>query len=208
MLTVTFLGTAGSLPTPERNPSAIMINREGELILLDCGEGTQRQMMRARTGMMRLNYIFITHLHADHILGIPGLIETMAFQGREQPLVIAGPVHTIELVEKLSSICFLARDFDVRAMDLEPGEVITAAVSAPNFEVEEYLTLATRNGKIKRMALNELAAVRPSGIIAIGLEEGDELGWARLTHGNNEIILVTELGQALRELEKENDWCH
>ncbi|MDD1757466.1 MAG: ribonuclease Z [Methanotrichaceae archaeon] len=124
MLTVTFLGTAGSLPTPERNPSAIMINREGELILLDCGEGTQRQMMRARTGMMRLNYIFITHLHADHILGIPGLIETMAFQGREQPLVIAGPVHTIELVEKLSSICFLARDFDVRAMDLEPGEVI------------------------------------------------------------------------------------
>jgi ribonuclease Z len=123
MLTVTFLGTAGSLPTPERNPSAIMINREGDLILFDCGEGTQRQMMRARTGMMRLNHIFITHLHADHILGIPGLIETMAFQGRERPLVIAGPVHTIELVEKLSSICCLARDFEVKAMDLKPGEV-------------------------------------------------------------------------------------
>jgi ribonuclease Z len=77
MLNVTFLGTAGSLPTPERNPSAVLVNREGDMILFDCGEGTQRQMMRARTGMMRLTHIFLTHLHADHILGIPGLLETM-----------------------------------------------------------------------------------------------------------------------------------
>lgn len=124
MLHVVFLGTAGSLPTPERNPSAILINREGEMMLFDCGEGTQRQMMRARTGMMRLNYIFLTHLHADHILGVPGLLETMAFQGREEPLTIAGPIHTIDLVEKFSSICYFSRDFEVRAMDLEPGDVI------------------------------------------------------------------------------------
>lgn len=124
MLHVVFLGTAGSLPTPERNPSAILINREGEMMLFDCGEGTQRQMMRARTGMMRLNYIFLTHLHADHILGVPGLLETMAFQGRDEPLNIAGPIHTIDLVEKFSSICYFSRDFEVRAMDLEPGDVI------------------------------------------------------------------------------------
>ncbi len=124
MLHVVFLGTAGSLPTPERNPSAILINREGEMMLFDCGEGTQRQMMRARTGMMRLNYIFLTHLHADHILGVPGLLETMAFQGREEPLTIAGPTHTIDLVEKFSSICYFSRDFEVRAMDLEPGDVV------------------------------------------------------------------------------------
>lgn len=124
MLHVVFLGTAGSLPTPERNPSAVLVNREGEMILFDCGEGTQRQMMRARTGMMRLNYIFLTHLHADHILGVPGLLETMAFQGRKEPLTIAGPVHTIELVEKFSSICYFARDFEVRAMELEPGDIV------------------------------------------------------------------------------------
>ncbi len=86
----------------------------------------------------------------------------------------------------------------VNVLSLEPGEIITAAVAVPNFETVEFITLATRNGKIKRMALTELAAVRPSGIIAIGLEDGDELDWARLTHGEDEIILVTEQGQALR----------
>jgi ribonuclease Z len=124
MLNVIFLGTAGSLPTPERNPSAVLINREGALTLFDCGEGTQRQMMRARTGMMRLEYIFLSHLHADHILGIPGLLETMAFQGREKPLTIAGPMNTIRLIEAFSSICCFARDFEVRAMELDPGDVV------------------------------------------------------------------------------------
>jgi ribonuclease Z len=124
MLNVTFLGTAGSLPTPERNPSAILINREGEMMLFDCAEGTQRQMMRARTGMMRLNYIFLTHLHADHILGIPGLLETMAFQGRTNPITIAGPIHTVRLVECFKSVCYFSRNFPVQAIELTPGDVL------------------------------------------------------------------------------------
>jgi DNA gyrase subunit A len=91
----------------------------------------------------------------------------------------------------------------VNVLSLDAGEYITAAVAVPNFDTVEFITLATRMGKIKRMALSELSAVRPSGIIAIGLEEGDELGWARLTHGDNEIIFVTEQGQALRFAEDE-----
>jgi DNA gyrase subunit A len=91
----------------------------------------------------------------------------------------------------------------VNVLSLDAGEVITAAVSVPNFEVAEYITLATRNGKMKRMALSELSAVRPSGIITIGLESGDELRWARLTQGKDEIILVTEQGKALRFAETE-----
>ena len=91
----------------------------------------------------------------------------------------------------------------VNVLSLEAGEIITAAVSVPNFESAEFITLGTRKGKIKRMALSELSAVRPSGIIAIGLEEGDELNWARLTHGDDEIILITEQGQALRFAEGE-----
>jgi DNA gyrase subunit A len=96
----------------------------------------------------------------------------------------------------------------VNVLSLDPGEIVTAAVAVPNFEVAEYITLATRNGRIKRMALSELSAVRPSGIIAISLEVGDnefvdELGWARLTSGKDDIILITEQGQALRFSEGE-----
>ncbi len=124
MLNVTFLGTAGSLPTPDRNPSAVLVNREGEMLLFDCGEGTQRQMMRAKTGMMRLNYIFLTHLHADHILGIPGLLETLAFQGREDPITIAGPANTSRLVECFKSVCYFSRNFEVRTVEMQPGDAL------------------------------------------------------------------------------------
>ncbi len=124
MLQVIFLGTAGSLPTPERSLPAILINREGELLLFDCGEGTQRQMMIAKTGMMRLSHIFLTHLHADHILGIPGLLETMAFQGRESPLVIAGPPRTARVVSLFNSLACCARDFEVRALEMRPGDIV------------------------------------------------------------------------------------
>ena len=85
---------------------------------------------------------------------------------------------------------------------LEVGEVITAAVPVPDFGAANFCTMATRRGKIKRVALSEFAAVRPSGLIAISLKKGDTLGWVRLTSGKDEIILVTESGKALRYKEK------
>jgi DNA gyrase subunit A len=81
---------------------------------------------------------------------------------------------------------------------LGPDEAITAAVPVPEFSVGAFCTMATANGKVKRVSLAEFASVRPSGLIAIGLEEGDELGWVRLTSGKDDIILVTANGQALR----------
>jgi DNA gyrase subunit A len=89
----------------------------------------------------------------------------------------------------------------VNVLSMSAGETITAAVAVPDFVAAEYCTMATRNGKIKRVELAEFSSVRPSGLIAITLEEGDELGWARLTDGEDEIILVTEQGQALRYAE-------
>jgi len=86
----------------------------------------------------------------------------------------------------------------VNVLSTGAGESITAAVAVPDFVAAEYCTMATRNGKIKRVELAEFSSVRPSGLIAITLEEGDELGWARLTDGEDEIIMVTEQGQALR----------
>jgi DNA gyrase subunit A len=91
----------------------------------------------------------------------------------------------------------------VNILSLLAGETVTAAVAVPKFSAAEYCTMATRKGKIKRVALSEFAAVRPSGLAAITLGEGDELWWARLTHGDSEILLVTERGQAVRFSERE-----
>lgn len=123
MLRIVFLGTGGTLPTPNRNPSAILINREGELFLFDCGEGTQQQMMRAKTGMT-ITSIYITHFHADHILGIPGLIQTMSFNGRTDPLTIYGPRYVKEFTRLLIALGYYKLRFKIDTQELKPGDMV------------------------------------------------------------------------------------
>ena len=89
-LTLRFLGTAASRPTVERNVSSLAVVREGETLLFDCGEGTQRQMMRYGVSF-GLDDIFFTHFHTDHLLGVVGLTRTMQLQGRTEPLRLWGP---------------------------------------------------------------------------------------------------------------------
>ncbi|MFB0543963.1 MAG: ribonuclease Z [Candidatus Bathyarchaeia archaeon] len=101
---VIFLGTSGSIPTPTRGAPAIAVVREGEVILFDCGEGTQQKMFAARLGFRRPTKIFITHLHGDHILGLPGLLQTMSLLGRECSLQIYGPRGTLEFLKAFTSI--------------------------------------------------------------------------------------------------------
>jgi len=86
MLKIVFLGTAGAIPSVERNTSAIFLQYSGHRILFDCGEGAQRQMMIARLGFRNLDHIFITHMHTDHFIGIFGLIETLSLNGRKKDL--------------------------------------------------------------------------------------------------------------------------
>ena len=124
MLRIIFLGTGGSLPTRNRNPSSLMINREGELILFDCGEGTQQQMMRAKTGIMNLSSIFITHFHADHFLGIPGLIQTMSFMGRKKHLMIYGPEGTLEFTDLFKAFGYFNLKYEIEGVQLKPGDIV------------------------------------------------------------------------------------
>ncbi|MDN5340737.1 MAG: ribonuclease [Euryarchaeota archaeon] len=122
-LHVHFLGTAGALPSPQRNPSCVLIRRGSDTLLFDCGEGTQQQMMRARTGFT-VNAIFVTHWHADHFLGIFGLVETLAFMGRTEPLSIYGPPWVGEFVDLVQRISRHTRSFSVTAHTLEHGSVV------------------------------------------------------------------------------------
>ena len=97
----TFLGTSDSIPSAERNPTSILLNYDGENILLDCGEGTQRQMRKAKINPCKVTRILITHWHGDHILGIPGLLQTLALLGYKKTLFIYGPKGTKEFMRDL-----------------------------------------------------------------------------------------------------------
>jgi ribonuclease Z len=119
-LQVYFLGTAGALPTTQRNPPCIMIRRGSDTILFDCGEGAQQQMMRARCGFT-VNAIFISHWHADHFLGIFGLVQTMSFNGRTEPLTIYGPEWVHEFVSILKTVARYNLKFPLEAVELANG---------------------------------------------------------------------------------------
>src|ERR1700742_2549055 len=90
-LDVLFVGTAGSAPSARRGLPATLLRRGGDRLLFDCGEGTQRQLVRS-TGLVELEEIFLTHFHADHVLGLPGMLKTFALRQRERPLTVYGPV--------------------------------------------------------------------------------------------------------------------
>jgi ribonuclease Z len=117
-----FLGTSGATPTVDRGSPATLIVRGGERILVDCGEGTQRQLMRS-VGLARLGTILLTHLHGDHYLGLPGLLKTLSLAGREEPLQLWGPPGLYELLREIERIVGRPR-FPFLVEEVRPGEVL------------------------------------------------------------------------------------
>ena len=119
-LDVLFVGTAGSAPTARRGLPATLVRRGGDRLLFDCGEGTQRQLVRS-VGLIELDEIFITHFHADHVLGLPGLLKTYSLRGREKPLTVYGPPGLKGLFAGLAPIIGKTT-FQVRLEPLDPNE--------------------------------------------------------------------------------------
>ena len=103
-LDLVFLGTAGSAPTASRGASATLLRRGGDRLLVDCGEGTQRQLLRSDAGLIDLEHVFLTHLHADHVLGLPGMLKTFALRGRDLPITVHGPRGTRSLLQSLGVV--------------------------------------------------------------------------------------------------------
>jgi ribonuclease Z len=119
-LDVLFVGTAGSVPSARRGLPATLVRRGGDRLLFDCGEGTQRQLVRS-TGLVELEEIFITHFHADHVLGLPGMLKTFALRQRERPLAVYGPAGLRSLFGALRPIVGRV-GFPVELHELEPND--------------------------------------------------------------------------------------
>jgi ribonuclease Z len=123
MLTVTFLGTSAARPTVERNVSGLAIHREGETLLFECGEGTQRQMMRYGVSFA-LSEIFFTHFHADHFLGVIGLIRTLGLQGRPEPLFLYGPKGAKKVLTTAMQLGVERVPFPIEITEVKAGDKV------------------------------------------------------------------------------------
>lgn len=122
-LDLVFLGTSASAPTAQRAPAAILLRRGGERLLFDCAEGTQRQLMRSTIGLPDLEEVFLTHFHADHYLGLPGLLKTFSLRQRELPLTVYGPPGLRELFGGLRRIVGRV-GYPVELEELRPGDAL------------------------------------------------------------------------------------
>jgi ribonuclease Z len=132
-LSVRFLGTSASRPTVERNVTSIAVVREGETLLFDCGEGTQRQMMRYGVSFALVD-VFFTHLHADHILGIIGLCRTLALQGRTDPMRLHGPPGSEKFLRRAISLGSEKQHFPIEFIEIAPG----SALKRQGYEIRAF----------------------------------------------------------------------
>ena len=122
-LDIVFFGTSGSMPTADRAPTALLVRRGGERLLFDCAEGTQRQMLRSTVGLLDLREVFLTHYHADHYLGLPGMLKTFSLRGREVPITIYGPPGLADLFGSLRRI-FGRLEYAHELVELRAGETL------------------------------------------------------------------------------------
>jgi ribonuclease Z len=171
-LDVVFLGTAGSMPTAQRAPAALLVRRGGDKLLFDCAEGTQRQLLRSSIGLLELEDVFITHFHADHVLGLPGMFKTFALRGRELPLAVYGPRGLVDLLGSLKRVVGRL-SYEVKVVELDPGDVL---------ERDGYrlATFGVAHG-VTALGWSLIEASRPGrfdvdGADALGVPNGPERG--------------------------------
>ena len=176
-LDIVFLGTAGSMPTAQRAPAALLVRRGGDRLLFDCAEGTQRQLLRSSVGLVDLPEIFLTHFHADHVLGLPGMLKTFSLRGRELPMDVYGPRGLGDLMSSLKRVVGKL-SYELQLIELEPGDVL----ERDGFRLAAF---AVAHG-VTALGWSLIEATRPGRFDvevadALGVPNGPERG--RLQHG-------------------------
>jgi len=179
-LRVQFLGTAGAIPTSERSLPAVLIKRGNELLLFDCGEGAQRQMIKARIGFCKRMKVFISHLHGDHVLGLPGLLQTMALLDRKVKLEVFAPSGITAFLESVKETLKFGLTFPVETHEiLDAGKVCN--------EAEYAVEAAWANHVSPALAFAFAEKPRPGKFFPekaklLGVPEG--VLWSKLQHGS------------------------
>ncbi len=176
---ITFLGTAGSVPTVERSLPAVLIQRQNEQLMFDCGEGAQRQMTKAKIGFHKKTKIFLSHMHGDHVLGLPGLLQTMALMDRQKKIEVYGPEGVKLFLENVREALQFALTFPVEIHEIYKAGVVC--------EEEEYLVEAAKsNHPMPSFAYAFVEKPRPGKFYpekarTLGVPEGEL--WSKLQHG-------------------------
>jgi ribonuclease Z len=179
-LSIRFLGTSASRPTTERNVTALTMIREGETLLFDCGEGTQRQMMRYGTSFA-LADIFFTHMHADHMLGVIGLFRTLSLQGRTEPMRLWGPRGSAALLRQAIALGSDKQSFPLEINEVTPETPITRkGYSIVPYTVDHKDKLALGYALIEDIRLGRF---NPEKARALGIPEGP--AWGRIHKGQS-----------------------
>jgi len=178
-LRVVFLGTAAGVPTLKRGLPAILVQRDGEQLMFDCGEGAQRQMLMAGASLNRTTRVFVTHMHGDHVMGLPGLLQTMALLGREKKLEVYGPAKIKDFLHGIRETVQFVLTFPIEIHEIErPGVVC---------QEDEYTVQAVRSKHvIPSFAYAYVEKPRPGRFYpekakALGLPEGPL--WSKLQRG-------------------------
>lgn len=178
-LGVVFLGTAASVPTVDRALPSVVVKRGNEIIMFDCGEGAQRQMIRARVGFHKKMKIFVSHMHGDHVLGLPGVLQTMSLLNRSRELEVYGPVGIKAFVKAIQRTVQFVLTFPLEIHEIKHEGVIC--------DEEDYLVKTARTSHV--IPSNGYALIekpRPGRFDAekakaLGVPEGPL--WSLLQHG-------------------------
>lgn len=200
-LSVVFLGTGGSVPSARRSTASVLVARGGERLMFDCGEGTQRQLQRS-IGLTQVDEIYLSHFHADHTLGLPGLLKTYDLTDRQEPLTIYGPRGLRELFTTMRRIVGRV-GFDLRLVELGPGD----AVAHDGYEVRAFpvehsvracgyvLVEEQRPGRFDPAAAMRLGV--PEGPLFAALQRGEQVQGASGPVGPDDVMGEGRPGRTL-----------